>query len=90
MHGELNPRWKGGISRKKIAYKKRFRAKYPEKAKAHDAVRRAKKRGVLIPQPCVDCGAKEGVHAHHDDYSKVLVVTWLCPPCHRKRHGAAA
>jgi hypothetical protein len=42
------------------------------------------RRGVLVRQPCEQCGSsgqfngREGVHAHHDDYSKPFEVRWLC------------
>ena len=44
------------------------------------------RRGNLIPAPCAKCGAKK-VQPHHHDYSKPLVVTWLCRPCHLAEHG---
>ena len=52
---------------------------------AHVAVHEAKLRGELIPKPCEVCG-RERVFAHHDDYSKPLVVRWLCPSCHLAWH----
>ena len=50
-------------------------------------VQYAKGRGRLRPQPCERCGAAENIHAHHEDYSKPLDVTWLCPSCHGARHS---
>ena len=47
------------------------------------------RRGVLKRGPCVDCGSTD-VEAHHTDYSKPRVVTWLCALCRRARHHAAA
>lgn len=43
-------------------------------------------RGKLLRAPCVKCGATK-VQPHHHDYSKPLVVTWLCRPCHLAEHG---
>jgi hypothetical protein len=31
------------------------------------------------------CGEPK-VHAHHEDYSRPLDVTWLCQKCHVQRH----
>jgi hypothetical protein len=56
----------------------------PEKRRAHEAVKAAIRSGVLTRRPC-KCGNKRS-HAHHDDYSKPLVVLWLCAPCHVLRH----
>lgn len=63
-----------------------FRAKNPEKNRAHAAVSRALRSGKLIKGPCEKCGA-ENVDAHHDDYSKPLDVRWLCRRHHLIEHG---
>jgi hypothetical protein len=57
-----------------------------DKRKAHILVGNAIKRGRLVKQPCERCGAADGLHAHHEDYSRPLDVTWLCVPCHAQRH----
>lgn len=38
------------------------------------------------PSSCSECGIKCRPHGHHENYDEPLVVVWLCPPCHRKRH----
>jgi hypothetical protein len=55
-----------------------------EKRAAHKAVEYATLRGDLVKQSCERCGAD--AHAHHDDYSKPLDVTWLCQLHHYARH----
>jgi ribosomal protein S27AE len=69
-----------------MRYKLRFAAKNPEKVKAHRIVASAKRRGDLVPGPCIRCGA-DNAHAHHEDYSKPLEVTWLCRRCHNQEHS---
>jgi len=59
--------------------------RYPEKRRARNIVSRAVRDGKLTKMQCEVCGS-EKVHAHHEDYSKPLVVEWLCAKCHRKRH----
>jgi hypothetical protein len=46
----------------------------------------AKRRGQIVPESCVDCGAADA-EMHHEDYDRHLDVTWLCRPCHLARHG---
>lgn len=81
--GPNNHNFKGWASRNKRAYVDRFRAKYPEKARAHDAVKRALVTGLLVkPLACERCGEKRPLASHHDDYGQPLVVVWTCRSCH--------
>lgn len=54
------------------------------KKSAHQKVYHAIKIGKLNKQPCEICGKK--AHAHHEDYSKPLEITWLCRTHHAERH----
>ena len=83
--GENNNAWKGGLTKNRYRYKLIDKQRYPEKHKARDAVKKAKKTGKLIPDNCYICG-ETNVHAHHDDYSKPLDVKWMCAQCHHKHH----
>lgn len=60
------------------------------KKQARAAVARAIKRGVLVPQPCEECGAPG--QAHHPSYApgEWLNVVWLCPTHHKRAHAKAA
>ena len=49
---------------------------------------RAITSGRIEKLPCALCGAKQ-VQAHHPDYSKPLLIVWLCSACHRKEHAKA-
>lgn len=60
----------------------------PEKRAAHNAVTYALKSGRLVRQPCEVCNDPKS-EAHHDDYSKPLVVRWLCKPHHAEHHWKA-
>lgn len=85
--GSGNYNFKGWASRNKRVYVDRFRAKYPLKAAAHDAVRNALQRGDLVrPSACERCAAAVPVQSHHEDYSQPLSVDWFCGDCHRARH----
>ena len=62
-----------------------WRAEDTRRAKAHGAVAKAIRKGLLVPSPCIRCGEKKSL-AHHEDYDKPLDVMWLCQPCHKQRH----
>lgn len=85
QRGEANGNFKNWATRNKRAYVNRFRSRYPEKAKAHDAVKNALARGVLVrPVACQRCDAIGNTAAHHEDYSRPLDVVFVCRSCHRK------
>jgi hypothetical protein len=67
----------------------KYRAKYPEKRKAANAVAWAIFTGKLKRQSCEVCG-KPHAQAHHDDYTKLLEVRWLCANHHTKWHAELA
>lgn len=64
----------------------RWRQTNPWRYWAHLAVANALRLGLLKKQPCEICGA-EKTDAHHDDYSKPLVVRWLCRRHHAQHHA---
>lgn len=66
-------------------YQQLDRIRFPEKAAARLAARRAVLRGELTPQPCEVCG-NSCAQKHHDDYSRPLDVRWLCPVHHTEVH----
>jgi hypothetical protein len=59
---------------------------FREKHKARVSVRKAILKGRLEQKPCEACGDEE-TEAHHDDYSKPLVVRWFCRLHHEAQHG---
>lgn len=66
----------------------RMRENHPDKAKAHRMVTYYLRTGGLVrPASCERCPRTTHIHGHHDDYSKPLDVTWLCPVCHKVRHA---
>lgn len=71
-----------------LAQTQAWKAKYPERVKAHTAVRIALMQGKLVkPDGCSACGRARlprQLEGHHEDYSKPLEVTWLCRKCHLK------
>ena len=62
-----------------------WRAEDNRRSKAHIAVAKAIRNGILVRSPCVRCGEQKSL-AHHEDYDKPLDVMWLCQPCHKQRH----
>lgn len=55
------------------------------KKRAHTAVNRAIRNGILTRHPCQVCGSSDS-HGHHPDYSRPLDVVWLCPEHHAQLH----
>lgn len=67
--------------RTKIA--KAWAEKYPARKRAQTAATRAVKDGRLPrATKCEGCGLPRKLQKHHHDYSRPLLVVWLCKPCH--------
>jgi len=71
---------------KQRGYQKRYRARHPEKCRAHSIVARAIKNGALVKGRCAVCKTYEDVEAHHSDYSRPRDVHWLCWYHHKLEH----
>jgi hypothetical protein len=65
-----------------------YNAKNKPKVTAHLALNKAKRRGVIIPEPCEVCGSGKS-EAHHDSYLREdwLNVRWLCRLHHKAWHS---
>lgn len=101
-HVEKNKNWARRNPETKKEYNKRqylrdvARGGRPSKKvsnfqhRANNAVKRAIAKGTLTrPTHCSQCGdGHERIHAHHPDYTKPLLVVWVCPPCHGDIHAA--
>lgn len=92
-HRGLDPRRKAEAKRyqeenreRVLGYKRSWIERNSEKRTAHKTLYKAVRRGDVTRLPCQICGSSEVVHAHHDDYSKPLEVTWLCPKHHGEVH----
>jgi hypothetical protein len=48
-----------------------------------------KRKEMSRPEYCSFCGDAGMIEAHHPDYSRPLMVEWLCVPCHRQAHALA-
>jgi hypothetical protein len=58
-----------------------------QQKKARSLTATAHRKGQLVsPKQCEDCGERTYVLAHHPDYSKPLLIHWVCRACHGKRH----
>lgn len=81
-----NPEKHRGSVEKANKRSRRWEVGNKEKKRAHDAVARAIKSGKLLRQPCSVCSRTCDVEGHHEDYTKVLEVVWLCPQHHSDVH----
>jgi hypothetical protein len=69
-----------------LRYQKIRRANHPLKHSASSKVSNAVRSGALTRMPCEVCGTDKKVEGHHDDYTKPLLVRWLCLQHHREWH----
>jgi|SRR3990167_2450551 len=60
-----------------------MRLKASAKTQVNDAVRNG---SLFKPLLCEDCQQEKRLEGHHHDYSKPLIVRWLCTTCHKIRH----
>lgn len=58
---------------------------HPKAVWAQQALRSAVKRGLIIQEPCEECGSLDA-EAHHDCYDRPMDVRWLCRLHHRREH----
>lgn len=57
-----------------------------DKRLARKALNHAVAAGKVVSQACEQCSAPKA-QGHHEDYSKPLVVRWLCAKCHSILHN---
>lgn len=96
--GKYNP--KNNVTQSARERKRRWAKanKNKDKIGARMAVRRAIVSGTLkrpevcdaCKKPSFRCDGVSSIQGHHDDYSKPLDVSWLCPTCHKSAHAAIA
>jgi hypothetical protein len=73
--------WNHANRKRKMLNRDIYRARWPERESARNAVRYALRMGRMERQPCEVCGDPKS-QAHHDDYAKKLEVRWLCQTHH--------
>jgi hypothetical protein len=71
--------------KRKITYKK-YSSLNPEKIKAKNALNNSIISGIIVRPDTCPCG-NPNPEGHHPDYSKPLMVMWLCRRCHAALHA---
>jgi len=81
----INPEYRA----KRIAQTAKWKEQNKEKRVAHKAVEKAINSGLLIkPTRCQVCNVEpKRLDGHHEDYTKLLEVQWLCRSCHILAHN---
>lgn len=60
-----------------------WRAQHPERARAQQVANNAiRDKKITKPNACEGCGRETALEKHHHDYSRPLLIVWLCKPCH--------
>ena len=83
---EYHRRYRASSPGLKASEYRLYKARFPEKVAAQQALNRAVKRGEIKKQPCYKCGDSTRPIAHHPDYSQPLVVIWVCSLHHQELH----
>ena len=66
---------------------RKWRARNPEKVKAHNLLNAAVASGKINRPPyCTRCFTPCTPDGHHEDYSEPYKVLWVCALCHRRIH----
>lgn len=74
---------------KKVFYKAVYRSikKHQGKQNARYLLNRMVKEGKIErPKICSCCAKRKRVEGHHEDYTKPLIVVWVCRQCHFDIH----
>lgn len=82
---EYTKRYRADNPEKLAGYLRSYRARYPEKDRAHAMVSMSIHRGKIKRQNCFVCDSPKA-HAHHEDYSRPLDLIWYCRRHHAARH----
>jgi hypothetical protein len=81
--------WKARNPEKAKEVIKKGNAKYislnPEKHLAHYTLQNAVQSGRVVRPDTCRCG-NPNPEGHHEDYSRPLMVSWLCSKCHHELH----
>lgn len=64
----------------------KWRRSHPKATWAHQCLRSAVKRGLVIQIACEVCGDTD-TEAHHPDYDRPMDVRWLCRRHHKAVHA---
>lgn len=85
---EQTAAWAQRNRRRKNETDREWKRRNRHKDRARGVVRRALARGELVrPPACACCGRRSrALEAHHLDYSRPLLVVWLCKSCHAAHH----
>lgn len=68
------------------ASKRKWSEKNRLKRKAHSIISNLIRDGKIFKKPCEKCGAIKNIQAHHNDYTKPLIINWLCTKHHGEHH----
>lgn len=75
-----------GNKKQRSQYKKEYYEKNKEKVSMWNRINYLKRKNIISLNKCENCGNKESLIMHHDDYDKPFEIMVLCRSCHNKLH----
>lgn len=79
--------WANKNKEKKRSYQEKWRKSNLKQKAANAYLQIQVREGYIVkPKSCTKCLKECVTEAHHEDYSKPLVVKWYCHRCHMKQH----
>ncbi len=84
----IRKEWRRNNPGSVMMHTRKQREANPNRLLAYSRINHAKEYGIIRPpDACEICQEKTALSGHHEDYSKSLLVIWVCRQCHSDIHN---